>query len=142
MQNAPSLTARVAALPRAAHQLLEGGAIFADPLAIPICGEDAGAISRFVRDHPDRLRLFIEARSRFAGECHAHAVDRGVCQVVVLGAGCFWAAQSICGAEPMKIEARVTSQTHQVISTRAEFRRPGGEVVAEAAAQQFLQAKR
>lgn len=32
----PSLTAKVAALLRAAHQLLEGGAIFADPLAVPI----------------------------------------------------------------------------------------------------------
>ena len=87
MQNTPSLTARVAALLRAAHQLLEGGAIFADPLAVLICGEDAGAISRFVREHPYRLRLFIVARSRFAEECLSHAVDRGVRQVVVLGAG-------------------------------------------------------
>ena len=87
MQNTPSLTARVAAILRAAHQLLEGGAIFSDPLAVPICGEDAGAISRFVRENPDRLRLFIVARSRFAEECLAHAVDRGARQVVVLGAG-------------------------------------------------------
>jgi len=95
VQNAPSLTAKVAALRRAALQLLDGGAIFADPLAIPICGEDADTISRFVREHPDRLRLFIVARSRFAEECLAHAVDRGVRQVVVLGAG--RDAQSICG---------------------------------------------
>ena len=45
-------------------------------------------------------------------------------------------------AEPLKIEARVTSQTRQVISTRAEFHRPDGELIAEASAQQFLQAKR
>ena len=87
MHNTPSLTAKVAALLRAAHQLLEGGAIFSDPLAVPICGEDAGTISRFVRENPDRLRLFIVARSRFAEECLAHAVHRGVRQVVVLGAG-------------------------------------------------------
>ena len=87
MQNTPSLTARVAALLRAAHQLLEGGAIFSDPLAVPICGEDVGTILRLVREHPDRLRLFIVARSRFAEECLAHAVDRGVRQAVVLGAG-------------------------------------------------------
>src|SRR5262252_1358270 len=87
MQNTPSLTAKVAALLRAAHQLLEGGAIFADPLAVPICGEDADSLSRVVREHPDRLRLFIVARSRFAEECLAHAVDRGVRQVVVLGTG-------------------------------------------------------
>ena len=85
--NTPSLTAKVAALLRAGHQLLEGGAVFADPLAVPICGEDASTISAFVREHPDRLRLFIVARSRFAEERLARAVDRGVRQVVVLGAG-------------------------------------------------------
>jgi uncharacterized protein (TIGR00369 family) len=45
-------------------------------------------------------------------------------------------------AEAIKIEARVTSQTRQVISTRAEFQRPDGELIAEASAQQFLQTKR
>jgi len=45
-------------------------------------------------------------------------------------------------AEPLKIEARVTSQTRQVISTRAEFKRPDDKLVAAASAQQFLQAKR
>jgi hypothetical protein len=32
MQNAPSLTAKTVALSRAAHQLMEGGIIFPDPL--------------------------------------------------------------------------------------------------------------
>jgi len=45
-------------------------------------------------------------------------------------------------AEPLKIEARVTSQTRQIISTRAEFQRPDGELITEASAQQFLQAAR
>jgi uncharacterized protein (TIGR00369 family) len=45
-------------------------------------------------------------------------------------------------AGPLKIDARVTSQTRQVISTRAEFRRPDGELIAEASAQQFLQPAR
>jgi uncharacterized protein (TIGR00369 family) len=45
-------------------------------------------------------------------------------------------------AEPLKIEARVTSQTRQVISTRAEFQRPDGKLIAEASAQQFLQPAR
>ena len=89
MQNSPSLTAKTVALLRAAHQLMEGGAIFADPLAVPISCESADAISRFVREHPefDRLRLFTVARSRFAEDCLASAVDRGVRQAVVLGAG-------------------------------------------------------
>jgi methyltransferase (TIGR00027 family) len=89
MENTPSLTAKGAALHRAAHQLLEGGEIFTDPLAVTICGEDAAAITRFAREHPEnsRLRLFIVARSRFAEECLAHAVERSARQVVVLGAG-------------------------------------------------------
>jgi uncharacterized protein (TIGR00369 family) len=45
-------------------------------------------------------------------------------------------------AEQLKIEAWVISQTRQIISTRAEFRRPDDKLVAEASAQQFLQAKR
>ena len=89
MQNLPSQTAKTAALLRAAHQLLEGGSIFPDPLALPMCGEDAGTLLPRMREHPelDRLRLFIAARSRFAEETLAGAVDRGVHQVVVLGAG-------------------------------------------------------
>lgn len=42
-------------------------------------------------------------------------------------------------AEPLRIEAKVTSQTRQIISTRAEFLRPDGALIAEASAQQFLQ---
>ncbi len=42
-------------------------------------------------------------------------------------------------AEPIGIEARVTSQTRQIISTWAEFVRPDGKLIAEASAQQFLQ---
>jgi methyltransferase (TIGR00027 family) len=89
MHNAPSLTARTVALLRAAHQLIEGGAIFPDPLAISIACEDVEAISGFVREHPefDRLRLFTAARSRFADDCIESAVKRGVRQAVVLGAG-------------------------------------------------------
>jgi uncharacterized protein (TIGR00369 family) len=45
-------------------------------------------------------------------------------------------------AEPLKIEARVTSQTRQIVSTRAEFQRPDGELIAETSAQQFLQVAR
>jgi hypothetical protein len=60
MQNAPSLTAKTVALLRAAHQLMEGGTIYPDPLAVSILGEDVDVISGFVREHPefDRLRLF------------------------------------------------------------------------------------
>jgi len=89
MQDSPSLTAKNVALLRAAHQLMEGGAIFPDPLAVSISCESVNAISRFAQEHPEfnRLRLFTVARSRFAEDCLACAVDRGLRQVVVLGAG-------------------------------------------------------
>ena len=40
---------------------------------------------------------------------------------------------------PIYIEGRVIAQTGQLITTRAEFRREDGELIAEASAQQFLQ---
>ncbi len=85
----PSQTARVAAAHRAAHQILERGRIFKDPLALRILGEDAEAIVHEAEADPSqrRLRLFIAARARFAEDALASAVKRGVRQAVVLGAG-------------------------------------------------------
>jgi methyltransferase (TIGR00027 family) len=89
MQGQPSRTAKRAALYRAAHQVIDGGAVFADPFALPIIGETAENFPRDAWDKPgDRLmRLFVAARSRFAEDCAAAAVARGVRQIVVLGAG-------------------------------------------------------
>ena len=85
----PSHTARGAAAHRAAHQALEGGAIFSDPLACPILGDQArAAIEEAANDSSQRpMRLFIAARSRFAEDCLSAAVSRGVRQAIVLGAG-------------------------------------------------------
>jgi hypothetical protein len=65
--DSPSCTAKIVTLLRAAHQLMEGGSIFPDPLAIAVCCEPEETIARFVRERPelDRLRLFTAARSRF-----------------------------------------------------------------------------
>jgi len=84
-----SLTARGAAGHRAAHQLLEGGAVFPDPLARKILGEEASreADARAVEPGRRPLRLLIAARSRFAEAALASAVERGVRQAVALGAG-------------------------------------------------------
>jgi methyltransferase (TIGR00027 family) len=84
-----SRTALGAAGHRAAHQVLEGGATFADPLAVPILGEDAEAMIAEARDNPDRrmLRFFIAGRSRFAEGAATAAMAAGVRQIVVLGAG-------------------------------------------------------
>jgi len=71
------------------HQKLEGGKIFADPLAVTVLGEEARAIIAEAAADPTQrpMRLFIAARSRFAEDCLSAAVSRGVRQAVVLGAG-------------------------------------------------------
>jgi methyltransferase (TIGR00027 family) len=85
----PSRTALAAAFHRAAHQILEGGRIFADPLALVIAGESAGNIARWATEHPSghRMRMFIAVRTRFAEDALAAAFARGAEQLVVLGAG-------------------------------------------------------
>src|SRR5271166_366174 len=85
----PSRTALAAATHRAAHQILEQGRIFADPLAIRILGTDRETLAREADEHPSRrrMRIFIAARTRFAEDALAAAVERGVRQLVVLGAG-------------------------------------------------------
>jgi methyltransferase (TIGR00027 family) len=85
----PSRTALGAAGHRAAHQVLEGGRIFSDPLALRILGDDADAALRDARENPAQalMRLFIAARSRLAEDWLAAAQKLGVTQLVVLGAG-------------------------------------------------------
>lgn len=86
----PSQTALGAAFHRAAHQVLEGGNIFSDPLATRILGADDLEVAvRRAQDDPSgrRLRLFIAVRTRFAEDNLAASIEGGVRQVVVLGAG-------------------------------------------------------
>jgi methyltransferase (TIGR00027 family) len=88
-QGQPSRTALGAAFHRAAHQVLESGSVFADPLAVRILGADAPTAIAAAKNDPSRrrLRLFIAVRTRFAEDALATAVARGVRQLVVLGAG-------------------------------------------------------
>ncbi len=77
---------------RAAHQLLDRPAVFADPLALRIVGSDAAEELRTGSDPrgTDRaigLRAFIAVRSRFTEDSLAAAMARGVGQYVLLGAG-------------------------------------------------------
>src|SRR5689334_8184254 len=83
----PSLTALGAARHRAAHQVLEGGRIFHDPLALRILGSDAETVAREADERAGGLRLFIAARARLAEDTLAAAIARGTRQLVVLGAG-------------------------------------------------------
>jgi len=87
MRNArPSRTAQRVAMRRAAHQSLDDPKVFEDPLAVVIAGEPDGQASA---EHPysRSLRAFIAVRSRYAEDQLADAVERGIRQYVVLGAG-------------------------------------------------------
>jgi methyltransferase (TIGR00027 family) len=88
-QGQPSRTAWGAAVHRAAHQVLERGFIFADPLAVRILGPSATEAIEAARNNPGkaRLRLFIAVRTRCAEDALAAAVERGASQLVVLGSG-------------------------------------------------------
>jgi len=88
-QGQPSRAALGAARHRAAHQVLEHGFIFTDPLAARILGADAEAAIREAENDLSRrkLRLFIAVRTRFAEDSLTVAATRGVRQLVVLGAG-------------------------------------------------------
>jgi methyltransferase (TIGR00027 family) len=88
----PSATAQRVAMRRAAHQLIDIPKVFEDPLALRILGENAAAdlrsSSEKLQDSALRsLRAFLVARSRFAEDELARAVERGAAQYVILGAG-------------------------------------------------------
>jgi methyltransferase (TIGR00027 family) len=87
--NEPSRTALMVARQRAAHQLLDHGAILKDPYAVRILGEHEVNVPQAFENHPLASvgRLFTAARSRIAEDALAKAVNRGVRQVVILGAG-------------------------------------------------------
>lgn len=88
-QNEPSRTALIAATHRAAHQVLERGLVYRDPLAVPIVGRTSEDVATEAAAHPERrtMRLFIASRHRVAEDAVSQEVDAGVRQVVVLGAG-------------------------------------------------------
>jgi methyltransferase (TIGR00027 family) len=88
----PSATAYRVAMRRAAHQMLDNPKVLDDPIAVRIIGERGAAE---LRADPGRqqgriarsVRAFMAARSRFAEDELARAVERGVRQYVILGAG-------------------------------------------------------
>jgi methyltransferase (TIGR00027 family) len=87
--NEPSRTALMIARQRAAHQLLDHGAILDDPFAMKILREDETDVLRFANAHALASigRLFTAARSRIAEDAMSRAVERGIRQIVILGAG-------------------------------------------------------
>src|SRR5499426_4907660 len=87
--NEPSRTALLIARQRAAHQVLDHGAILYDPFAMKILREDEKEVLQFANGHPLASigRLFTAARSRIAEDALSVAVERGIRQIVILGAG-------------------------------------------------------
>ncbi|MFZ0594746.1 MAG: class I SAM-dependent methyltransferase, partial [Bryobacteraceae bacterium] len=90
--NRPSTTAQRVAIHRAEHQILDRPPVFDDPLALRIIGTAAASqlASGHARPHDiasRSMRAFMAARSRYAEDQLAAAVDRGVSQFVILGAG-------------------------------------------------------
>jgi methyltransferase (TIGR00027 family) len=87
--NEPSRTAMLVARQRAAHQLLDHGAILRDPLAMKILREDENSVLAFASAHPLASigRLVTAARSRIAEDALSATLQNGVRQIVLLGAG-------------------------------------------------------
>jgi methyltransferase (TIGR00027 family) len=87
--NEPSRTALMIARQRAAHQVLDHGSILHDPFAMKILREDEKDALQLANQHPVASigRLLIAARSRIAEDALSRAVERGVRQIVILGAG-------------------------------------------------------
>jgi methyltransferase (TIGR00027 family) len=92
----PSRSALRVAMRRAAHQLYDAPPlVFEDPIAVAILGPHATEIERTPGRNPANkprpfsigLRAYLVARSRYAEDLLAQAVQRGAKQYVLLGAG-------------------------------------------------------
>jgi methyltransferase (TIGR00027 family) len=88
----PKPSALMVATQRAAHQLLDRPLVLDDPVALTVLGP---AEAQALRDNIDRfrhptsvgMRSSVIVRSRLADDVWAEAVERGIRQYVVLGAG-------------------------------------------------------
>jgi methyltransferase (TIGR00027 family) len=88
----PSRSALMVAMLRATHQLLDAPKVFDDPLALSILGAEHEAQvrrdpSKFNAAFSRILRTAMAVRSRLAEDELARAIQSGVHQYVVLGAG-------------------------------------------------------
>lgn len=88
----PSRSAFMVATLRAAHQIVDHPVVFDDPLALSILGSDLEAQirtdpSKFNTAFSKILRASMAVRSRFTEDALSTAIEAGVTQYVVLGAG-------------------------------------------------------
>ena len=89
----PSRTALMIARQRAAHQVLDHGSILHDPYAMKILRLNENDAVQFANDPPVASigHLFTAARSRIAEDALSKAVQKGIRQIVILGAGLLFA---------------------------------------------------
>ncbi|MDB5823544.1 MAG: transcriptional regulator, MerR family [Herminiimonas sp.] len=88
----PKPSAMMVATQRAAHQLLDHPLVLDDPIALSLLGS---AEAQSLRDNLDRfrhpaslgLRSAVVVRSRLADDVWIEALERGIDQYVILGAG-------------------------------------------------------
>lgn len=88
----PKPSALMVAMQRAAHQLLDRPLVLDDPTALTILGATSAKALRDDLDkfrHPasSGLRSAVVVRSRLADDLWAEAIEKGICQYVILGAG-------------------------------------------------------
>lgn len=92
-RNQASRTAERVAERRAVHQLVDHPIVFRDPLAFDVLRPEIAARIRAAPRDYDRspiakpLRAFLAVRSRFAEDSLRAAIERGVSQYVLIGAG-------------------------------------------------------
>jgi methyltransferase (TIGR00027 family) len=126
--NEPSRTALMIARQRAAHQLLDHGSILDDPFAAKILGEDEKDVLQFATKHPLASigRLFTAARSRIAEDALSRAVERGIRQIVILGAG----LDTFALRNPhRKIEIRIYEVDHPATQAGKRERLAGAQII-------------
>jgi methyltransferase (TIGR00027 family) len=61
--------------------------ICSDPWALQLAGPEGEALSRQWDEHSPSMELWIALRTRYIDDCVVRALDRGIAQVVILGAG-------------------------------------------------------
>ncbi len=92
-RNRSSITALRVAMRRAAHQIMDDPRIFYDPLAFRILGAENQSAKyldpRMLVQTPaeSKYRAYLAARARYAEEELQIAINRGIQQYVILGAG-------------------------------------------------------
>jgi methyltransferase (TIGR00027 family) len=131
----PSRSALRVALRRAAHQVYDTPPlVFPDPFAVRILGGERGEHAEALRKtatklhkpHSVALRAFLVARSRYAEEALAQAVQNGVTQYVLLGAGLdtFAHRNPHPGLRVFEVDHPATQAWKQELLTRVDLPTP------------------